>query len=472
MVNGDRRSSITGVGRIIGNMVVVPEDDQPDLADEGAANINAPVPRIRALNGRIRTFHCHEACWQLLLLQIAGIIQHPPDPFKTGALLFNIFYSTPWGRDDDLIPESNYHGAISMRRSEEGCRLLNADPGKPFPPMDVSTFNLREHGIFVASNSRVTPSGPLSHTDPFYKLPDEIIHATLVYLPSEDLCSARLASRRLGILGAAGTLPQSFWASRFASSHEMGCLYDAIIPTRATQGWFRSYFYCKWNLRRVAGADALRNRRRIWRCLSDLSAILGRLLNSRRGNRVDMRTLSWNQSFTQRVSSPELPRRSIRENPEQRIQLGVRLWNEHNMFFRGEGGDSRVQIEFSSIVLPSAEYISGYRVSAQHSDDRPSHVQKAGVIAASTMPSVVLDPGDKISYVDVYISTSGIHCLKFFIAKPDGEIRIHSVGKPRRRNGIIAIKRLTPESTVVGFKFGFNVGTDILLTNVYAHSRI
>ncbi|CAH0035401.1 unnamed protein product [Clonostachys rhizophaga] len=451
-VGGGGRSSITGVGRIMGMMVVAPEGDQADLADEGSRNIGASVPIFNALNGRLGIFHCHETCWQLLLLQIAGISQHPPDPVRTGALLFDIFDSTPWGRDGDLIPESNYRGAISMRRSEEGCRLLNADPGKPFLPRNNSIISLEKYGLAVASNSRVRPSGRLSHTDPFFKLPGEIIHHITLHLPSEDLPSARLASRRLGILCATGSLPQSFWASRFAHNREMGCLYGAKIPPWVTQDWFQAYFCCNWS---VAGADALGNRRRIWRCLSDLSDILGLLLNSGGDKQLDMRTLSQNQSFTHRVSSPELPRRSMRDNLEKTIHLGVRLQNEHNVFLHEKGDDSRVQIEFSSIVLSSAEYISGYRVSVQHPDGRPRDVQTAGVIIASTMPSFVLDPGDKISYVDVYISTSGIHCLKFFIAKPDGETCIHSVGKPRCRHDIIAVKRLTPESTVVGFKFGF-----------------
>ncbi|CAG9996174.1 unnamed protein product, partial [Clonostachys byssicola] len=407
-------------------------------------------------DGRMRTFHFHDACFNLLLTQIAGISQHPPDPMRTALLLFYIFDSTPWVRDCDLIPESNYHGAISMRRSEEGRQLLYSYPEKSFPPIEVSKFSLKEHGLDVASSSAVKPSGPLSHTDPFYKLPDEIIHDILVHLPSEDLCSARLASRQLRFLGAIGNLAQSFWASRFASNREMGYVPTVVTSPWATQFWCEGYF-CMQNLERVAGPNEIRNRRRIWRCLSDLSTILIPLLNSGDDNQVDTRTLPLNQGLTQRVSSPELPRLSDRENPKKTVHLGVRLRNEHNMFFREEGNDARVQMEFSSIVLSSAEYISGCRVSVQHADDRARDVQKAGVIITSTMASIFLDPGDEISYVDVYISTSGIHCLKFLIAKPNGEIRIHNVGRPRRRHGIIAIKRLTPESTIVGLRFGFDM---------------
>ncbi|CAH0051004.1 unnamed protein product [Clonostachys solani] len=457
-----RRDGVVGGGSptLMRAWGVAVDDDQADDDDDDdydyEAGDDVPFPAVLIPIGRRTSFDCHRACWHLLLLQIASISQHPPDPTRIESLVVDILDSTPWGRDSHIIPENDYCGATSMRQSEEGRQLLCADPDEPFPPNADSTFSLEELGIAMASNLRVRPSGPLSHTDPFYKLPDEIVQDILLHLPSEDLCSARLASRRVAILGAIDNLPQSFWTSRFASDRDMGCLYGVTIPTWVSTDWFRGYFCCKWHLRHVAGADGFRNRRRIWRCLSDLSVIISRLLNSGGDKQLDTSALSSNQGLTQQASSPELPAFRI-PNPKQPIQLGVMLHNEHKLLFRGEGDDHRVEIEFSSIVLSSTEFISGCRVSVQHSDDLPRDVQQAGLIITSTLTSIFLGPGDKISYIDVYISTSGIHCLEFFIAKSDGEIHMHTVGKLRRRYGVIAIKRLVPESTIVGLKFRFDM---------------
>ncbi|VUC30702.1 unnamed protein product [Clonostachys rosea] len=453
-VEGYGASSITGAGHLVGGSFVGPEDDPANLVGHEVEDL---FDTHIGPDNRKKTFGCHEVCWQLLLLQISTISNHPPDPLETGSLLFDILDSTPWGKDGDLIPENNYFGALSMRQTEEGIALLNADPNEPLPPLDISTFSLEEHGLAVDTNFKVRPSGPLSHTDPFTNLPDETIQGILWHLPSKDVCSARLASRRLGTLGAIGNLPQSFWASRFTSNREMSFLFNLLRDAQPGTDWFRTYFCCKRELKHEGSGDRFINRRRIWRCLSDLSTILvPLLLHLELKILFGLCSLSFDKNLGQRVSSPQLPSLRITPNPEGQFQLGVRGGYEHDIFFPGQEADYFVEFEFSFVVLSSAEYISGYRVSDQRPGLRQMNVQQAGLIFTSTLTSFFLRPGDTILCVDVYISTSGIHSLKFLI-ETHGGIRIHKVGKLRRRHGIIAVKRLNFEPTTFGLKFGFDM---------------
>ena len=125
--------------------------------------------------------------------------------------------------------------------------------------------------------------------DLFSRLPVEINLIILKFLPSNDICKLRLASR-VAQISTVDVLPQSFWSSRFGPGFEMQFAFPrSAVACRArhnrTLNWREIYFAVKRALHSPNSFAPLKNRKRIWTAIDVLSQLIELLLinHGRRG---------------------------------------------------------------------------------------------------------------------------------------------------------------------------------------------
>lgn len=99
-------------------------------------------------------------------------------------------------------------------------------------------------GTGITTSSPIFSMGPNQHNnDTFSKLPTVTVHILLSWIPSDDIQQLRLESRSIASRSHPGSLPPSFWGSRFIPDFEMGF----ALPKR-TDGyhdWRSLYFRIK-----------------------------------------------------------------------------------------------------------------------------------------------------------------------------------------------------------------------------------
>ncbi|CAH0046324.1 unnamed protein product [Clonostachys solani] len=455
--NEDTVPQITGLGYFTQHRVAARLDYDVGYADasgEGEVQLQDLLFRI----DNVRNFSIHEFCWQFLLRRIKTERGSEPDPRRVGCLLFHVLHSLPWARNGALVPDHGYFGALNLLQTVEGTADLTADPDQPMPVLEVGRSSIELGEGFVSPNM-LQQANTSSNCGIFENFPDELIAQIFTLLPSKDVCSLRLSCPRLAALAAPSNLPQKFWASRFLPDREMGFL---SLPANSSgirhRNWMEAYHQCKSSIEDESTVKAFQNRRRIWHCLEDFSTILSALLDVDLSPWEILNQISPFCHLGKRVSCPELPDHFNPLEPfGQHIALGTRLRNEFVVFLENESHSDSTLIEISSISLVRGKYISGIRVSVQSADGQSSVTGQCGSIGSSNLTSITIEPGDAISSIDVFLSASGIHCLKFVITRHDGQTCVHSAGNARYSAGLVATTNLVPQSAIIGFVVGFDI---------------
>lgn len=421
-------------------------------------------------SARKRVFGFHEVCWQLLLSRLATLGQHEPDPREVGSCLFQVLKSIPWGSAGVLLPDNNYHGTVNLRQNGNGRRLLMADPTQ-FPDPILYHDDIGEQNKKLPQNPRYDILSAL-HThnsstkyDFFSQLPPEIVQYLIILLPSKDVCSARLSSRHLALNVYEYHLPRRFWASRFSPENEMGFALDLYLPKfRHDQiDWHKTYLDCKSHNQPRPQSRSFQNRRRIWRCVEDFAIIIDRLLQSRQhsqcqilpkdGMVLDPATCSMGP----RAVCPKLPA-TFHYEDNGPLHSGVRLCEFRIFPLQRDADSDTLILQICTTSLSSGVYISGLRALIQPHGSRAHVVQQAGMIVASSLHSMRLLPGDTLTSIDVTISSSGLHGLKFFITKLDGSISEEIFGNINISGSTMAVTKLQSQGGITALIVGFDVG--------------
>ncbi|VUC31855.1 unnamed protein product [Clonostachys rosea] len=453
----------------LGRLVRGPQDprslDEPILTGVGyvtnSSNLRAPAAHtasyadvspeehgladydLRVCTGAHRPFAFHEFCWQLLLTRI-GAADSQHDWELVGAWLFHVLNSLSWAETGDLIPKHRYYGAIKLRQaivSPGRPNMLLADPSQHVPV--TTTHNGPQTATPVPTFRQRSLIRPpvVREDDPFTRLPMEVISNIFIFLPSKDVCAARLASRHLAVVCYMNSLPQCFWASRFSPDREMGFVFPELLPLHNKDRWLRTYLECKQTLK-DQNQLAFRNRARIWRCLEGVAIILDALLHHRKARPIQV--VYDAHSLGQKIACPELPYRFEFHNPK----FGARSREQHHFTIR-----NALRVQVSVIRLDSATYISGMRIISRVNRGGERVVQEAGLIVPSNLTSISVLPGRVISSIDVYISPSGIHGLRFSFTRTT---HTQHVGDTYCASNVIGMARLTAKCGIAGLIVGFD----------------
>jgi U3 small nucleolar RNA-associated protein 4 len=237
-------------------------------------------------------FLFHVECWELLRTCV-----HPHE--VPAERFFDLCASFPIISRDRQLEWGHDHGGfrkkIQTRYPWEECRtqlgnaILNYPPYYNEPPLGITDLD----DVFDSKAPAGFADNPVSHRfqkqrDCFSILPVEICLEVLISLPSKDVKNLRKASRSFARI----SLPQMFWVSRFARGFERDYLFDVkLLNSNLALNEkldAKSIYYQTIPGRILCGG--LTNRRRIWKFLRELVAVL----SIKREEHVSPLPGSWN----------------------------------------------------------------------------------------------------------------------------------------------------------------------------------
>ncbi|EAU31454.1 predicted protein [Aspergillus terreus NIH2624] len=204
----------------------------------------------------------HEACWQLLRAELGGRV----DESAIAMSLFQQFYCTPCPQHACLDFGHDYDSALSIGP----LGPANSSDGSHFTFTDPLTMNLSQ----IEQNAPPSPSWTRLDVESdkrsaFGRLPTEIFHDILLYLPHTEVKQLRLVCRELATLICPEALPMSFWRAQFWPSRVYGFIFADTNQTRDWSKAFRGVTCALGN-----GDPALINRRRIVGLLKHVAALV------------------------------------------------------------------------------------------------------------------------------------------------------------------------------------------------------
>lgn len=292
----DDCAGLTGVGYLNSqDELVAPEDREKHIAREDRDKIPHEVVLYVGPSSTYETpstefgpqlpaFLVHDECWEVFLQRIS----YGRDVKEYLTDLIQIFYRV-----------SYYKEAFACHRHDFGDfhRFWSGDPKDSEEMMEMSGLGYVEitpveydsmedlladlkiacrfmpddwPAISGAGSDISTASGPISstyclpengNTDPFAKLPPEVIYTLLSWTDSDCIWQLSLASRAIASRAQTDLYPPSFWYSRFMPDFEMG--FALPRDTEGSQDWYSLYLMIKWVIYERSH-DNLRNRERIW----------------------------------------------------------------------------------------------------------------------------------------------------------------------------------------------------------------
>nr|RBQ94108.1 hypothetical protein FVER53263_00231 [Fusarium verticillioides] len=178
-----------------------------------------------------------------------------------------------FGHDYGNIASMNYEGDIEVLISDfkspnYASDMLSANPFEiPALRKSINFAARMQQDAFQSILDRSTLS---ADKDVFNYFPPEILERIVMFLPSPDVHSLRLASRVFATL----SLSERFWASRFIEGHEFDYLPEvfATPPTSWRALYLSLHIWASEN-------SGMGNRSRVWLSVKDLHETLGQMKN-------------------------------------------------------------------------------------------------------------------------------------------------------------------------------------------------
>ncbi|EEU40663.1 uncharacterized protein NECHADRAFT_76034 [Fusarium vanettenii 77-13-4] len=295
--------------------------------------------------------------------------------------------------------------------------------------------------------------------DCFSQFPLEVNQLIFNFLPSLDLCSLRLSSRQIACIARPAYLPQSFWASRFATDKEMNffSLQEYFSNPARFDNWRLLYAQVQHTLRDKTLSGYFRNRRRVWQCVGHLTQCLVPLLEQTRSLRSSnsLETELGSQGY----SIGQESRRVVQEDASVIRGKGIRLFGKQSLLFRAVGYEAKtIQISVSFITFDCAEYVSGMRVFDRSVTGSITELSRAGLIMPYSEESIVITPNDQLIGIQVASSFTGIVGVSFLLQDGDGPTIQRAAGTVNNPAEGVGITTLRPR---VGHKLsGLLIGFD------------
>ncbi|KAJ9288696.1 hypothetical protein DTO021C3_3725 [Paecilomyces variotii] len=224
-VDPDHAAHLTGVGYLNASaLVVVPQDSDQSYRTSGIP-LESYILFYDSESGAW-TFIFHAACWEIMCERVSCSLA---DEGQLASLLFYMLYCTYWNEKNRIRPGHDFGGAADFQNSprdplqdmiNKGHCYFAVDPSR-FASIDDILHYLGPVYTAPKHHNKAITSTEVSF-DIFAKLPMEIIHLILTWMPSNDIQNLRLASRSVSIRSSIRTLSQFFWRSRFSPDFEMG----------------------------------------------------------------------------------------------------------------------------------------------------------------------------------------------------------------------------------------------------------
>lgn len=475
---------LTGVGYLNKWKVLRASHDHevPYLTETGLLNelarnevILGQSGNAQADNPKYLTFIFHDACWQLFLAgMLPGLSEPVASSFtsreKTELVADALFrylacmpldklnqvvipHELPSYRASDLVLPRDYADYAPADRA-----IMMADPSNIPTPDDLLQAADHQH-----DNDHLSTISPNFHsafsTDvPFSTLPEELIHQILSLLPSPDVCNLRLASRSVASVSSPMQLPMSFWASRFESENEMAFFYPGrpFPDTKPPTDYRQLHSALRVELSKVTDVMNLRNRRRIWRMLRDMSRCVTLAIEHGTGTHdLDIPE----GHVAGRLVCP-LPLRDGPVTKALQRSVGTTIFSRQATIFSDPPLQAPVCVGVSFLRVDQRPYVCGIRVLSATS----GQARRVGFIIQESETIVALKAGDELAGFRVACLATGVVGLGVLvrpIANPETAPLLHpyTVGNLDTSTSGLGLADLTPISG--GPPTGLIAGLDV-----------
>lgn len=457
-VRGTSLPLITGVGYLSPMDELIAHPDETIRYSDATGGLESFL--FLNLSRQYWAFFFHDACWSLLLSRTS---QQGHESAQVVRHLFQILYCTPWKIYYTAMRGHDYGGASNFHRGSQlpgysiplplEWSFLSADPREY-----LSTNSQDSGSLFVQTTLPTLQFDQLNSTDIFCMLPDEVVELILNNLTSKDVCNLRQSSKRVAGISSFQTLPQSFWASRFEEEHEMGFALAYKAPSRLERhaDWRNLYVAFKNSLKSLNEGWGVKNRRRIWHVLKNISDPIIHLINNDPDQQKE--DLDNNRHLGSFTCSPVVSAEIMSEDQAQDVlQIGSRRLVVNHLQWPQSGSPGEMRIGVSFTPFNGRSYVSGLRIWRPDYSHDSSESQRLGLIVPSTEKVVSFDP-HHLDGFEIALTISGIIGLRFLTKRVSGELA-YTTGDFATTTPDVGVARLLRhhENQISAVQMGFDV---------------
>lgn len=395
-LRGRHSASLTGVGFLDDHALLAPGDASSSYSQSSEALGHHYLGHVL----ESWAFAFHNACWELLLDQLAAEPAHVVQP------LFDLLYCLPSNPFSVTVQAHDYGGAATIWGTHTDLplpldwRFLHADPAA----LDYASSPSSCIGL-AADSIRIVRSDASSR-DWFARLPPELIHLIATVAASPDLCSLRLSSPAVANLTSPTDLPQSFWKSRFTIEPEMRFALSVAATLDHGNDWQGLFFHVKSRLQDTSLSGHLRNRARIWQSLRHITDCIVPLLDQGLSRQLG----TWEESLkTKGYSLGHVVRGHERTDQDM---AGHRLFGTTCALFDPEdesGAPTLIAISF--LTFDCTKYMCGLRL-LHHDGARETELSRAGLVLVYSKTALTIVRGC-LSGIRVATAVSGVVGIAF-----------------------------------------------------------
>lgn len=448
---------VTGVGYLSPNHELIAHPDETTRYSDAIEGLETSP--FHYTSGEYWVFPFHDACWSLLLSRTA---KQEHDSAQVARHLFHILYCTPWNGYYTAVCGHDYGGASEFLHGHGNPGYSARLPPKwsflTADPRERLHTDSQQNNILGKTIVPMSCFDQLNNTDVFCMLPNEAIVLILNDLTSADVCSLRQSSKRVAGISAFHKLPQSFWASRFEEEHEMGFALACQAPSELEEhtDWRRLYIAFKNSLQSLNGGQGIKNRRRIWHVLSNISKPLNDIMNNKlvQGKKIK----DSHQHSGRYTSSPIVSAEVLPENRATDVlRIGSRRLVVDRLQWPQPDSPGQMKIGVSFTWFNGRSYVSGLRIWPPGYPHGSNESQQFGLIVPSIEKVVCFD-SSLLDGFEVALTISGIIGLRFLIKGVSGQ-SAHTTGDFAMKTPDVGVAKLFRHrvSQISGIQMGFDV---------------
>ncbi|KAH7008863.1 hypothetical protein EDB80DRAFT_763936 [Ilyonectria destructans] len=242
-------------------------------------------------------------------------------------------------------------------------------------------------------------------SDPFQLLPPDLLVEILVWLPSNDVVSLRLASREF----ANAELPNGFWRSRFWPGRELSHIFET--DQWATAGRCKSLFT---EIKVLRALPSMLNRERVWALASRINDLVQTRLEAQvcHGSPCSSMLEPDATNDGQPWRTAELQVCHSAPHWEDGFRKGSIAM--YGRIIELECPISRMQV--SSVRLSGKKYISGLRITQENGDETQLGYHHPQQEVDATWDDTLKPPGPLVGF-DAALDSRGVRGIRFLSAQ-------------------------------------------------------
>ena len=315
----------------------------------------------------------------------------------------------------------------------------------------------------------------ISTNEIYARMPAEIIWRVLRFLPSKDVCNARLASRWIASISTPKLLPQEFWSSRFSPDREFAHImaHRKLASADDRKLWREYYWKCIQFTKKPNDEDdpddvqklrSVQNRRRIYRCVEEFAISAEQIIRADASTNIHLLEAPFRQPLGrfnkdgQRLACPIVGRENIHM---ERFRYGVRPIMEQSISLSLPLTRCIMILGVSFLSFNCQQFIVGMRTYWRDNFSKVQVIESVGLIIPSTEQTIELALVDSITRIDIVTSFLGIHGLAFHVQDPT-TVAVKVVGTTSCLHNFYGKATITPRSPMSGLLLRFDVRAPLL----------